>query len=444
MNAAAKRTAGRAAERFDASLLDVTVTEGERCRRTIRVAVPTEVVDAERMAVVRRYASRVKMRGFRKGRIPSRVILQHYGRAIDEETVEASVRKACDGAIAANGLHPVTDVEVKGLRFEPGEDLSFEASFDNRPEVPLGRLGGFKVERPRPVVPNGAVDEILARLQREHAAWRTEETGRPDNGDSVTVLLTRLDGDSADADDSDADDSDVDRRYDLVLGQGHALPDVEDAIRTLEPGAGDEFDIAFPEDFPDEERRGQSRRIRIDLLSRHVPELPELDDAFAGSVGDFEDLETLKTRIGEDLDSDARARAESELRDRLLRLVVEANDFEVPDSMVEGYTDAVIGEAEGVDPDKLGELRKELLPASQLAVKRELLVERILDEHGLRPTEEEVNARVDELAQGTNQSRGRLLARLRKSGGLRNIERTLTETRLFDFLKSRSDITDAQ
>ena len=444
MNAAAKRTAGRAAERFDASLLDVTVTEGERCRRTIRVAVPTEVVDAERMAVVRRYASRVKMRGFRKGRIPSRVILQHYGRAIDEETVEASVRKACDGAIAANGLHPVTDVEVKGLRFEPGEDLSFEASFDNRPEVPLGRLGGFKVERPRPVVPNGAVDEILARLQREHAAWRTEETGRPDNGDSVTVLLTRLDGDSADADDSDADDSDVDRRYDLVLGQGHALPDVEDAIRTLEPGAGDEFDIAFPEDFPDEDRRGQSRRIRIDLLSRHVPELPELDDAFAGSVGDFEDLETLKTRIGEDLASDARARAESELRDRLLRLVVEANDFEVPDSMVEGYTDAVIGEAEGVDPDKLGELRKELLPASQLAVKRELLVERILDEHGLRPTEEEVNARVDELAQGTNQSRGRLLARLRKSGGLRNIERTLTETRLFDFLKSRSDITDAQ
>ncbi len=439
MTAAAKGTAGRAAERFDASLLDVTVTEGERCRRTIRVAVPTEVVDAERMAVVRRYASRVKMRGFRKGRIPSRVILRHYGRAIDEETVEASVRKACDGAIAANGLHPVTDVEVKGLRFEPGEDLSFEASFDNRPDVPLGRLGGFKVERPRPVVPNGAVDEILARLQREHAAWRTEETGRPDTGDSVTVLLTRLDGDAA-----DADDSDVDRRYDLVLGQGHALPDVEEAIRALEPGAGGEFDIAFPEDFPDEERRGQSRRIRIDLLSRRVPELPDLDDAFAGSVGDFEDLEALRARIGEDLDSDARARAESELRDRLLRLVVEANDFEVPDSMVEGYTDAVIGEAEGVDPEKLGELRSELLPASQLAVKRELLVERILDEHGLRPTEEDVNARVDELAQGTNQSRGRLLARLRKSGGLRNIERTLTEARLFDFLKSRSDITDAQ
>ena len=388
------------------------------------------------MAVVARYASRVKMRGFRKGRIPSGVILQHYGRAIDEETVESSVRKACDGAIAANGLHPVTDVEVKELRFEQGEDLSFEASFDNRPEVSLGRLGGFSVERPRPVVPDGAVDEILARLQREHAAWRTEEAGSPEDGDEVTVQLTRLDADPGDAEEGD-------RRYDLVLGQEQALPDVEEAIRGLEPGGGDEFDITFPEDFPDEARRGRSHRIRIDLLSRRVAEFPELDDAFARSVGDFEDLDALKARIGEDLDSDARALAEGELRDRLLRLVVEANDFEVPDSMVESYTDAVIGEAEGVDPDKLGELRKELQPASQLAVKRELLVERIIDEHGLRPSDDDVNARVDELAQGTNQSRGRLLARLRKSGGLRSIERTLTEARLFEFLKSRSEIADA-
>ena len=437
MNAAAKPAARPAAQPFDASRLDVTVTEGERCRRTIKVAVPPDLVDAERMAVVARYASRVKMRGFRKGRTPSRVILQHYGRAIDEETVESSVRKACDGAIAANGLHPVTEVEVKQLRFEPGEDLSFEASFDNRPEVPLGRLGGFRVERPRPVVADGAVDEILARLQREHAAWRTEETGAPADGDSVTVLLTRLDADPGDGEDGD-------RRYDLVLGQGQALPDVEEAIRALEPGGGGEFDITFPEDFPDEARRGQTRRIRIDLISRRVPEFPELDDAFARSVGDFGDIEALKSRIGEDLDRDARARAEGELRDRLLRLVVEANDFEVPDSMVEGYTDAVIGEAEGVDPEDLGELRKELLPASQQAVKRELLVERIIDEHGLRPTADDVNARVDELAKGTNQSRGRLLARLRKSGGLRNIERTLTEARLFEFLMSRSEITDAQ
>ena len=252
------------------------------------------------------------------------------------------------------------------------------------------------------------------------------------------MLLARLDGATGEEDGAD------DRQYDLVLGEGQALPDIEEAIRSLDPGGADEFDIRFPEDFPDEERRGESQRLRIKLVSRRVPELPVLDDAFAASVGDFEDLDALKARIGEDLERDARARARAELREALLHLVVEANDFEVPDSMVDGYTRALIGDAEGVEPEQLDELRKELEPASQMAVKRELLVERIIQEHDLRATAEEVDAKVDELARGTNQSRGRLLARLKKSGGLGNIERTLTEARLFEFLESRSDITEPQ
>ena len=426
-----------AATPLDASRLDVTVTEGKRCRRTVKMAVPVDIVDAERVAVVRKYASRVKMRGFRKGMVPTQVVLKRYGRAIEEETVEASVRKACDAAIAANELHPVSDVEVKDLQFEPGERITFEASFDIRPEVPLGRLGGFRVERPQMAVPDGAADEILEGLRRDHAAWRTEESGSPVAGDSVTVLLTRMDG--ADGEPGDADSS---RRYDIVLGEGQALPDIEEAIGTLDPGTEGEFDVGFPDDFADEERRGQHHRLRIDLVSRRAPELPVLDDAFARTVGDFEDLAALRARIDEDLEKGARARTEAELRDRLLRLVVEANDFEVPDSMVEGYTSAVIGDANGVDPERLVELRKELRPAAQMAVKRELLADRIIDEHGLRPTAEEVGARVEELARGSNQSPGRLHARLKKSGGLRNLERTLTEARLFEFLKSRSEITE--
>ena len=427
-----------AAPALDASRLDVTVTEGERCRRTVKVVVPVDVVDAERIAVVRKYASRVKMRGFRKGHVPTPVILQRYGRAIEEETVETSVRKACDAAIVANELRPVSDVEVKDLQFEPGETISFVASFDVRPEVSLGRLGGFRVERPRVAVPDGAADEILEGLRKEHAAWRTEESGSPVAGDSVTVLLTRMEDE-----DGEPGDADGSRRYDIVLGEGQALPDIEEAIGTLVPGGGDEFDVGFPDDFDDEERRGQRHRLRIELVSRRVPELPALDDAFARTVGDFEDLAALRARVEEDLGKDARGRAEAELRDRLLLQVVEANDFEVPDSMVEGYTDAVIGDANGVDPERLEDLRKELRPAAQMAVKRELLADRIVGEHGLRPTADEVGARVEELARGSGQSPGRLRARLKKSGGLRNIERSLTDTRLFEFLKDRSEITDS-
>ena len=155
----------RATTLGDASTLDVKVTEGEQCRRTLEVTVPIGFVEAERLAVTRKYASRMKLKGFRKGRVPPGVIDKRFGRVIEEEAVERAIRKACDEAIASRELRPVTDVEVTDVRFAPGDPLTFEAAFEAGPTVPLGRLGGFRVERPRVGVPEGAADGIIERLR---------------------------------------------------------------------------------------------------------------------------------------------------------------------------------------------------------------------------------------------------------------------------------------
>lgn len=424
-----------AAARPDPSRLEVTVTEGERCHRSVDVVVPADFVSAEQGAVIRKFARKVRLKGFRKGKAPTGVILQHYGREIQEESVDRAIQRACRQAIDSHGLRPVSEVQVEDLRFgdEDGA-LSFKASFEVRPEVTLGRLGGFKLERAPVTVPDGAVDEIIERLRRERAAWRTAENGRPEAGDSVTVQLTQLE----EAGEPEADDRM--RQYDLVLGEGQALPDIEEAIRSLTTGDAGEFDISFPDDHPEEERRGSQHRLKIDLVSRRVPELPALDDVFARSVGDFEDLEALRARVGEDLDRDARSRSEADFRERLLNMVVEANPFEVPDSMVSAYTDALLAEAGDLEDSKLEELKAELRPSSEFAVRRELLVERIVAEHGLRASPEEVGERVKELAGRLGQSPSAVRSRLRKSGGLDNIERQLTDGRLFEFLMAKSDL----
>ena len=424
---------------LDASRLDVTVTEEERCRRTLDVVVPGDVIEEEKRTVTRKYASRLKLKGFRKGKVPVRVVVQRYGPVIEEEAVERSIRQACDGAISSQGLHPVSDVDVTDVRMNSGTSLSFKASFDVRPTIALDRLGGFRVDRPRVEVPDEAVDQIIERLRGENAAWKTLENGKPEPGDSVTVLVTRLDAGEGEPEDTDAGG----RQYDLVLGQEQALPDIEAAILGLTAGEAGDFDVNFPDDFPDPDRQGESHRLRIELLSRRVPELPGLDDGFARSLGDFEDLAALKARIGEDLDRDARSRAEAALNDRLMRLIVEANPFEIPESIVEAYTDAVVKDAQDVDPEQLQGIRDEIRPSSELAVRRELMVDRIVAEHDLRASEEEVGARVEALARDMGEPSGKVLARLRKSGGLRTIERQLTEARLFDFLRGQSDITEA-
>ena len=426
------RLAG-ASGRDRTSGVEAEVTEGERCRRTLDVTVPVAFVEKEREAVTRKYASRLKLKGFRKGRVPPGVIDKRFGRAIEEEAVERAIRKACDEAIASRKLLPVSDVDVTEVRFAPGDPLTFKAAFEARPTVPLGRLGGFRVERPRAEVPEGAVDRIIERLRGEQAVWKTAGNGRPEPGDAVTVVMTRLDG-----------KGEKSRQYDLLLGDGQALPDVEEAIRSLTAGEEGDFDVTFPDDFADESRRGVRHRVRIALMSRSVPELPEVDDAFARSVGEFEDLAGMRSRIGEDLEREAGSQAESEVNDRLMRMVVEANPFDVPESMVEKYTDAVIGDAEGVDPEKLDGVREELRSASEFALKRDLLAGRIADEHDLHATPAEVDAQVEALAGRTGEPAGKVRARLRESGALRSLEQRLMEAKLFRFLRRQSEITEAQ
>lgn len=426
---------------LDASRLEVTVATGEGCRRNLEVAVPIEYVDREKRLLTRRHASRAKLKGFRRGRVPERVINRRYGLAIEEQAVDRVVRRACDAVLEEREFRPVTDVDIDEVRLPPGGPLSFTASFEVRPTVSLGRIGGFRVEHPGFDVPDEAVDRIVERLRGEHAVWQTGDNGAPEPGDSVTVALTRLDIGPEESD----EDGPGRREYDFVLGQGQALPDIEDAVRSLDTGSGDEFEISFPDDFPDENRRGQSRRLRIDLLARRVPEFPELDETFARSVGDFEDMDALRARIGEDLEREARSRAETEVNNRLMRLIVEANPFEVPASMVASCTEALIREVQGLEGEELREaaesLREEMKPTSEFTVRRELLAARIADEHDLHASEDDVAARVELLARNMGEPAARVRARLRKSGGLSSIERGLTEARLFAFLREQSEIT---
>lgn len=419
---------------IDVSQLDVTVTEGERWRRTLSVTVPADVVEAEKGAIRRQLASRMKVPGFRSGKVPESVIAKRYGPAVEKEALDQLIRDAYRGAISSQDLSPISEGEVDDVSFSPKEPLSFKVSFDVRPEITIERLGGFKAERQSPSLPDGAIEQVFDRLRDQNATWSTVTEGSPEPGDQVEVELARLDGEPEEAEA---------KEYEFILGQGNAIPDVEAAIQTLAPGQEGEFDATFPEDFPDEARRGESQRLLVRVLTRKVRALPDLDDAFARSLGEFEDMEALRARVTEDLRKDAERHAETGLRNELVERVLEANEFEVPRSMVDGYLDSVIGSPEGVDPEKMAELKAQLMDDSERAVKRMILVDRIAEQEGLRATEEDVDDKIEEIAKEVGESPSKVYANLQKSGRISALEQELTEEKLFEFLKSKSEITEA-
>ncbi len=425
---------------IDTSRLSVEVTEEENWKRSLQVTVPADVVERERQDVARTFSSRVNLPGFRKGKVPASVVEKRFGPALRQETLDRVIQEAYREALRQREIHPIADGEVQDIQYEAQEDLSFRVVVEVAPQVEVERVGGFAVKRPPVEVTEEDESKVLNRLRTQHGVRKPVEEGPPDFGDQVRVQILPL----TDEEDEDTDEDGEPREYEITLGEGEAIPDVEEAIRTLSVGETNDFTVRFPEDFPNEERRGEEERLRITLESRKVLELPELDDEFASTVGDFETVEELKERVRQDLVEEMERNAESRVRAQLVDHLLEANPFEVPEAMVEQYLQSYLGDTGNAPAEEVERAKESLRPQAERAVKRALIVDRVAEMQGLQATEDEVDERVQRLAEENEVEAGEVYSRLQQSGRLQGLEREIQEEKVFSFLKEQSTIEEGE
>jgi len=417
----------------DPTTLTVDLEEQEAWRRRLTVTVPAGVVQTERGKIIQQLGGKLKLPGFRKGRIPPHVVEQRFGATVDQDLLDKVIGDHYRQALEIESLEPISEGQLEDVKYEQREDLTFSISFDVQPVIELERLGGFTVQRPVVEVANEDLERVVERLRDQNGVWKETDGGSAEDGNLVTLEILRLE---------DGEPAGEGRPYEIVLGDGEAIPDVEEAVRTLAVGEEGDFTVTFPEDFPDEERRGEKQHLRISLGDRKVRELPELSDEFARSLGDFDDLESLRTRVQEDLQREAEDAAEGGLRGSLVENLLEANPFQVPRSMVERYVTSVLGDVSKLDPEMVAQTQESLRPEAEKTVKRILVTDRVADLQGLRATEDEVDERVQEIAEKNDVNPAQVYANLQKSGGIESLEREITERKVFDFLKSQSTVKE--
>jgi trigger factor len=340
------------------------------------------------------------------------------------------VGEAYREAIQREGLQPITQAAVENIDYRSGSDLTFRVDFDVRPELELNRLGAFRLRREVPAVPEEAVDRVLQRLREQHALWRPVDAESPVLGDATRVEITPQEGDVAQ----------TPRNYQIVMGEGQVRPEIEERIRTLKPGETGEFDIELPEDTNDPASPLKSHHLRVHLAEVRRPEYPPLDDDFARSIGEFEDAAALRSQVRSNLEQEAEAQSHQDVRRQLVDQILQANAFDVPASMVERYLQQILRPRKGEDETRLQELRQAAWPAAEQAIKRMLLIERVAELEGLHATEDEIDARYQELAERHQRSVRDIRAQLKKEGRDREVEEQITEEKVFRYLESLSTI----
>jgi trigger factor len=414
------------------SQITVEKTAEDSASKSLRVTVPVDRVREAEAKALKYYVQRARLPGFRQGKAPEAVVKKRFGDAIRQTVLEEVIRESWETAQTAESLKPVTDPSIRNLKFEAGSPIEFDILVEVRPELALQRTGGFRLERRVAPVADTAVEEQLARVREQKAAWIPVEGVKPSPGQMVRVEVAPLDESGAG----------TSQPYDLVLGQNQAIPDLEERIMTLIPGEQTDAEVKFPDDHPDEARRGQSRRVRVTLHDVKRQELPALDDAFAREVGDFEGLDALRGAIRQDMEREATREADTQVRQSLIQQLVEANGVQAPESLVHRLMH-VYAEMYQVPREQLETFEQQFHGVAEAQVRRDLVLDAVIETQGLKATEAELDARVTELAAARGLPTGQLYANLQKANRLPELERAISEEKAFAWLLEQSTIDEA-
>ena len=406
-------------------------TRDEPGEASLEVIVPTESVQAAEERATRVYQQRARLPGFRRGKAPAAVVKKKFADDIRQETLRELVQESWRVAQEQEQLKPIADPHIHNLKWDAGSGgaVTFEIHVELKPDLKLQRLGGFRLTRSVPAVSAAQVDAQLNSLREQRAPWTPVSGEKPKPKDLVDVIIaTRENGEAKDP-----------QPYQLVLGEGRAIPDVEERIMSLLPGESVDATVRFPDDFAEEAKRGQTRDIRVTLREVKRQQLPALDDAFAREVGDFESLEALRTAVTGDLAKEAEREADAKVRAELIEQIVQANSVTAPRPLVERAL-AAYAQAYGVPEERWQQFAQEFHSIAESQVRRDLVLDYVVEAQQLRATEAELDQRIQELATRRGVPAAQVYASLEKAKRLRDVARTITEEKVFAYLLSQSTV----
>lgn len=407
----------------------VRKTKVEPGEASLEVTIPPDNVKAAEERATKFYQERARLPGFRQGKVPAAVVRKKFAEGIREETLRELVQESWRVAQKQEELKPIADPHIHNLKWEQGSPVTFEFHVELKPELKLQRLGGFRLTRTVPAITAAQVDAQLNAMREQRAPWTPVANEKPKPKDLVDVTIAgRENGEVKDP-----------QPYQFVLGEGRAIPDVEERIMGLLPGESVDATVKFPDDFAEEAKRGQTRDVHLTLREVKRQELPALDDAFAREMGDFESLEALRTAVAADLGKEAEREADAKVRTALVQEIVEANNVVAPRPLVERVLGAY-AQAYEIPEERWQQFAQEFRTIAESQVKRDLVLDHVVESQQLRATEAELDQRIQELAERRGMKPAELYASLEKAKRLRDVARSITEEKVFSYLLSQSTV----
>jgi trigger factor len=369
-----------------------------KLERRLDVALPAEQIEREVEQRLRKLSRTVRMDGFRPGKVPLKIVAQHYGPQIRTEVIGDAVQKAFSEVVREKNLRVAGYPRIERKDGADDKQLAFSATFEIYPDIKVGDLAEVKIQRPVHPVDDADVDHTIEILRKQRVTWEAAARAAQ-TGDRVTVdFVGRIDGNEFPG----GKGSDMT----VIIGEGRVLPDFESNLAGISAGERKIFPVRFPDDYAGKEVAGKTADFEVNVKNVDAPKVPELGADFAKALGVADgDLAKMREEVKTNVELEVKKRVESDVKQKVMQALIDSATLELPKSLVELESQRMVQqaraelEARGVKLEKLPVNPQALEERARRRVALGLILGELVREQSLGAKPEQVRALVTEHAQ---------------------------------------------
>lgn len=412
--------------------MNVTVETPAAWQRSITVDVPREKVKETFDKKVSEYAKKMEINGFRKGKVPPHIVKARYGKSIEAEVLEEVIQNTFEQACKKHDIVPVSRPDIEDLKNEEDAPLHYVAKVEVDPDVTIQGYTSLKVKKKPQKITKKDVDQALENVRERFAQYN--DVDRPSQkGDMVSVTYDKVMVDGEEKSDVSSP------QYPIELGASQ-IEDFDTGLIGHAAGEQVHCSITFPQDYQDAELAGKTAEMDITIDKVQEKKLPALDKEFVSTLGKFEDEQQLRDYVRADLERQADQRAREQAHEEAIDELIKKNDIEIAPSRVRMYLDRLHEEQQkrarqqGTPTLDREELGAQYTEHAERMLKRHAIVDYVAREEKIKPTQQEVDAQIQNVAGQYNQNFDELKAAFRKNGTTNRIREDIKEAKTLDYL----------
>ncbi len=374
--------------------MQVSVESGEGLERKLTIQIPAETIDKEVDSRLSSMRPRVKIDGFRPGKVPLKVVKQQYGASVMQEVIGEVMQSSLRDAVTQESLNPAGNPTIEPKSMEPGQPLEYIATFEVYPEIELVDCASLEVERTTAEVADADVDTMIGTLLKQRTSYDVVERASAD-ADQMTINFDgSVDGEKFEGGQADS--------VPVVIGSHSMIPGFEEALTGKSAGDEFSFDVNFPDDYHEETLKGKKATFATKVISVAEPKTPEVDEEFAKSFG-VEDgsVDTLRSDIRANMERELRNKLQDVLKKEVMDKLLAANDIQIPKALIDQESENL--QKQMMESGNLQggmSLPKELFEGeAKRRVGLGLVIGEVVKKAEIRPEADKVTAKIDDIAQ---------------------------------------------